>query len=62
MKHSFLNTLTPEQQATVFREFLEQIETINSKCGTVFGTIQIIETLENAAIKFNYRKCPHCGK
>ena len=62
MQKSFLHDLLIEQQATIFREFIDNIETINSKSGTVFGTLQIIESLENIAIKFKYRKCPYCGK
>jgi hypothetical protein len=56
-------TLLPEsetERARLLELFVLKIQTINKKSGTILGTYQILETLEEIAIKEGMVECPHC--
>lgn len=58
-------TLLPESKedrAKLLELFVLNIQTINKKSGCVIGTYQILEMLENIAIKEKMVDCPTCGR
>lgn len=58
-------TLLPESRedrAKLLELFVLKIQTINKKSGTVIGTYQILEMLENIAIEEGMVECPHCHR
>jgi hypothetical protein len=59
---SFILGLPNEAKAIILDEFIKNIEKTNSKCGTVRGTYQILEDLENIASSYGFIKCPYCGR
>lgn len=57
-------TLLPESKedrAKLLELFVLKIQKINKKEGRVFGTYQILEILEDIAIKEKMIDCPTCG-
>ncbi len=58
-------TLLPESEkdrAHLLELFVLKIQRINKECGTVMGTYQILETLEEIAIEEGMIECPHCHR
>ena len=58
-------TLLPESssdRARLLELFVLKIQTINKKEGRVFGTYQILDMLEEIAIKEKMIECPTCGR
>lgn len=56
-------TLLPESmpdRAHLLDLFVLKIQSINKKSGTVLGTYQILEMLEEIAIEEGMVECPHC--
>ena len=53
---TFLTKISTEDKAFLFDRFIERLERINSKCGVIFGSIQIIELLEEDAVNCGVRK------
>ena len=53
--------LSSDEKAIVLDNFINRIETINRKSGTVLGSYQVLEMLELVAIDAGYIECPHCG-
>jgi len=56
-------TLLPESEkdrARLLELFILKIQTINKTSGTVMGTYQILESIEEIAIQEGMIECPHC--
>lgn len=60
--NNFLKSLTDDEKARLFDEMITRLETQNKSCGVIFGSIQLIEIMENDAVKLGFKKCPCCGK
>lgn len=58
---SFIKALSVEAKAIILDDFIKNIEETNKKCGTVIGTIQIIDKLEEIAVEYGFSECPYCG-
>lgn len=57
-------TLLPEStpdRARLLELFVLKIQAINKKEGRVFGTYQILDMLEDIAVKEGMVECPACG-
>nr|WP_321352524.1 hypothetical protein [uncultured Methanoregula sp.] len=59
---SFLKSLPDEEKARLFDEMVTRLETQNKSCGVIFGSIQLIEIMEDDAVKLGFKKCPCCGR
>ena len=59
---SFLKSLTDEEKARLFDEMVDRLEKQNRSCGVIFGSVQLIEIMENDAVKLGYKKCPCYGR
>jgi hypothetical protein len=57
-----LKSLELKQKAAILDDFIDHIEGINAKYGSVMGTIQIIDKLHEIAVKRGYEECPCCGR
>ena len=61
--HSFLHGLDESQKAQLFDQFIEGLERLNEKGnGTIYGSVQIIATIEQSAIIAGMHSCPYCGR
>ena len=57
-----LSSLSDTQKARLFDTMVERLENINKSSGVIFGSIQLIEIMENDAVKLGFKKCPCCGR
>jgi hypothetical protein len=57
-----ISEFNTEQKAEILEEFVDHIEFINSRSGTIYGTLQIIEKLHDIAVKKGFESCPCCGR
>lgn len=58
-------TRLPESQsdkARLLDLFVEKLNAINKKSGTILGTYQILEMLERIAVEEGMIECPHCHR
>ena len=54
--------LTEKQKAVILDRFIESMEKINGNCGTIIGTVEVLERFENIAMREGFIPCPHCGR
>lgn len=52
--------LTNDEKAIILDNFITRISTINRKSGTVLGSYQILDMIDEVAIDAGYLECPHC--
>ena len=57
-----IKKLDAKQKARLLDSMIMRMELINKKCGTTFGSYQILECIEDDAIKCGFVPCPKCGK
>lgn len=58
-------TLLPdstEDKSRLLELFVGRLQSINKKSGTILGTYQILEMLEEMAIEEGMIECPHCHR
>ena len=58
-------TLLPEStedRSRLLELFVLELQQINKKEGRVMGTYQILERIENIAIREGMVECPYCGR
>lgn len=48
------------EKSQIFDQFVRDLEEINRKSGTIFGTVQILERFERIAIQKGFIECPYC--
>jgi hypothetical protein len=51
-----------EDRAKILELFIERLELINRTSGTIMGTIQILELINEIAIKEGMIECPYCKR
>jgi hypothetical protein len=54
--------LSDVKKAKILSEFIVQINKMNYRCGTVIGSYQVLEMLEDIAIREKIIPCPKCSK
>lgn len=54
--------LTNEQKAIILSKFVEKIKGVNKVCGTVYGSFQILDMIEDIAIEEKFMICPKCKR
>ena len=59
MNNEIIN-LTNDEKAIILDNFLTRIGSINRKSGTVLGSYQILDMIDNVAIDAGFIECPHC--
>lgn len=59
---SFLQSLNQEEKSRLFDELINRLDAQNKKCGVIFGSVQLIEMMEEDAVKLGFKKCPYCGR
>jgi uncharacterized protein (UPF0212 family) len=52
--------LTIDEKAIILDNFMTRIGAINRKSGTVLGSYQILDMIDNVAIDAGFLECPHC--
>ena len=52
--------LTNDEKATILDNFITRIGAINRRSGTVLGSYQILDMIDNVAIDAGFIECPHC--
>jgi predicted molibdopterin-dependent oxidoreductase YjgC len=57
-----LKELGQFEKAAVLDSFIDHIEGINAKYGSVMGTIQIRDKLDEIAVSKGFLSCPYCGR
>lgn len=57
-----LKDLDTKQKAAILDAFIDKVEGINKKCGSIMGTYQILDRLHDIAIEKGFVKCPCCGR
>ena len=56
-----MTTLNDYQRSEILLEFIKMLEEINKNCGTIFGSYQILEVIEDIAIQKDFLICPKCS-
>lgn len=60
---SFIKGLSKDAKAMILDEFIDKIEKGDKNgYGYIMGTHQIIDSLEQSAISFGFKKCPYCNR
>lgn len=54
--------LNDYQRSEILLEFIKMLEEKNKDCGTIFGSYQILEVIENIAVQKDFIVCPKCRR
>jgi hypothetical protein len=57
-----LKDLDVKQKAAILDAFIDHLDGVNAKYGSVMGTLQIINKLDSIAVKKGFIPCPCCGR
>lgn len=55
-----IQSLTNDEKAIILENLITRIGAINRKSGTILGSYQILEMIEDIAIDAGFLECPHC--
>jgi len=61
-RNKMLKDLGDSQKVIVFDKFVEKLQKINSNGATIYGTVQLLETLEEIAVLEGFLICPYCKR
>jgi hypothetical protein len=57
-----LTVLNDYQRSEILLSFVKMLEEKNKDCGTIFGSYQILEIIEDIAIEKDFLVCPRCKR
>jgi hypothetical protein len=57
-----LTILNDYQRSEILLSFVNMLEEKNRDCGTIFGSYQLLEIIEDIAVEKDFIVCPKCRR
>ena len=57
-----IDTLNDYQRSEILLKFVKLLEERNKNCGTIFGSYQLLDIIEDIAIDNDFVICPRCHR